>query len=246
MLAEEFQAPPLFHAAQLTPGMKLPLPLATCITLTKMWNGTCEGAEDLVRKIILQELGNLVDHDQSESLEGGELIAVLQAVVIYAIMLISPSNHSKSPLPDHNEIFRKIELLIYRIVHNGLFLQEERDQKRPTWAEWIDVTSKRRAVLSLYLLHWAYSVLYRVPCFDCADLGFMPAPAPKVLWQATTEREWDTRYIQWLGRWSGKLYLQAELGWIKPGAVMNARAERWLEETDEFGFIMISIGMLIL
>lgn len=71
----------------------------------------------------------------------------------------------------------------------------------------------------------------------------MPAPAPKVLWQATTEREWDTRYIEWLGRWSGKLYLQAELGWIQPGAVMNARAERWLEETDEFGFIMISMGM---
>lgn len=61
MLAEEFQAPPLFHATQLTPGMKLPLPLATCITLTKMWNGTCEGAEDLVRKTILRELGNLVD-----------------------------------------------------------------------------------------------------------------------------------------------------------------------------------------
>lgn len=150
MLAEEFQAPPLFHATQLTPGTKLPLPLATCITLTKMWNGTCEGAEDLVRKTILHELGNLVDRvcstfwmnfklyssyhllsrpflkDQSETLEGTELIAVLQAVVIYAIILISPSNNSQTPQPDHNDIFRKVELLIYRIVRNGLFLQEER------------------------------------------------------------------------------------------------------------------------
>lgn len=181
--------------------------------------------------------------DQCETVKDKELIAVLQAVVIYAIILTSPSNDSKDPRPDHDEIFRKVELLIYRIVRNGLFLQEERDQKRPTWADWIDVTSKRRAFLSLYLLHWAYSVLYCVPCFDCADLGFMPAPAPKALWQATTEREWDTRYIQWLGRWSGKLYLQAELGWIQPGAVMNPRAEKWLGETDEFGFIMISIGI---
>lgn len=160
-------------------------------------------------------------------------------------MLISPSKSPEGPLPDHEDIFRKVELLIYRIVRNGLFLQEEREQTRPTWEAWINVTSKRRAILSLYLLHWAYSVLHRVPCFDCTDLGFMPAPAPKALWQATTEGEWTTKYIQWLGRWSGKLYLQAELGWIQPGAVMNARAEKWLGETDEFGFIMISIGTLI-
>lgn len=160
-------------------------------------------------------------------------------------MLISPSKSPEGPLPDHEDIFRKVELLIYRIVRNGLFLQEEREQTRPTWEAWINVTSKRRAILSLYLLHWAYSFLHRVPCFDCTDLGFMPAPAPKALWQATTESEWTTKYIQWLGRWSGKLYLQAELGWIQPGAVMNSRAEKWLGETDEFGFIMISIGMLI-
>lgn len=61
MLADEFQTPPLFHVTQIIPGKKLPYPLATCITLTKMWHGTCEGAEELVRKTILQELGNLVD-----------------------------------------------------------------------------------------------------------------------------------------------------------------------------------------
>lgn len=71
----------------------------------------------------------------------------------------------------------------------------------------------------------------------------MPAPAAKVLWQAQTEQEWNTRYIHWLSRWSGKGYLQAEFGNIRSGVVMDLRGERWLGEADEFGFLMISIGM---
>lgn len=71
----------------------------------------------------------------------------------------------------------------------------------------------------------------------------MPAPAAKVLWQAQTEQEWNKSYIQWLARWDCQGYLQGELGKIRPGVVMNPRAERWFEETDEFGFLMISIGI---
>lgn len=198
MLAEEFQLPPLFHSTQIAPNKILPSPLANCITLTKMWHGQCEGAEDMVRKIVLKELDSIVD--QADQLEETTLLAALQAVVIYTIILISPSPNSPRPLIDHNIIFRKVELLVYHVVHGGLFLPEERTQMRPSWEAWIQVTSKRRAVLALYLLHWAYSVLHKVPCFDCRDLGFMPAPAAKVLWQAQTEQEWNTRYIHWLSR----------------------------------------------
>jgi hypothetical protein len=205
-----------------------------------MWHGQCEGAEEMVRKTILRELDSIVDH--SEQLDETTLLAVLQSVVIYTIILLSPARSQQRLMTDHHIIFRKVELLVYQIVHAGLFLQEERTQKQPSWEAWLHVTSKRRAVLALYLLHWAYSVLHKVPCFDCTDLGFMPAPAAKVLWQAQTEQEWNTRYIHWLSRWNGQGYLQGELGKIRPGIVMNPRAERWLEETDEFGFIMISIG----
>jgi hypothetical protein len=261
MLAEEFQLPPLFHSTHITQGKTLPLPLAKCITLTKMWHGQCEGAEEMVRKTILGELDNIVNQvrhfsppfqvnpidretgTQSNQLDETDLLASLQAVVIYTIILLSPSSSSQPPLTDHNIVFRKVELLVYQIVHAGLFLEEERTQMRPSWEAWVHVTTKRRAVLALYLLHWAYSVLHEVPCFDCRDLGFMPAPAAKVLWQAQSEQEWNTRYIHWLSRWSGQCYLQGEFGNIRPGVVMDARAERWLEEADEFGFIMISIGI---
>ncbi|KAJ5205289.1 hypothetical protein N7472_001737 [Penicillium cf. griseofulvum] len=241
MLAEEFQLPPLFHSIQITPNKRLPSPLAKCTTLTKMWHGQCEGAEDMVRETILKELDSIVD--KSDQLDEPTILATLQAVVIYTIILISPSERSPRPPIDHNIIFRKVELLVYHVVRAGLFLQEEITQMRPSWEAWVHVTSKRRAVLALYLLHWAYSVLNKVPCFDCRDLGFMPAPAAKLLWQAQAEEEWNTRYIHWLSRWNGRGYLQAEFGNIRPGVVMDARAEKWLEEADEFGFIMISIGM---
>lgn len=37
--------------------------------------------------------------------------------------------------------------------------------------------------------------------------------------------------------------MQREFDRVRLGVGMNPRAERWLEEADEFGFIMISIGM---
>jgi hypothetical protein len=61
MLAEEFQLPPLFHSTQITPSRPLPVPLAKCITLTKMWHGQCEGAEQMVRETILEELDSVVN-----------------------------------------------------------------------------------------------------------------------------------------------------------------------------------------
>lgn len=61
MLAEEFQLPPLFHSTQIAPNKILPSPLANCITLTKMWHGQCEGAEEMVRKTILKELDSIID-----------------------------------------------------------------------------------------------------------------------------------------------------------------------------------------
>ncbi|RHZ59786.1 uncharacterized protein CDV56_102891 [Aspergillus thermomutatus] len=61
MLAEEFQVPPLFHPTQITHDKQLPSALANCITLTKMWHGKREGAEEMVRRTILSELESIVD-----------------------------------------------------------------------------------------------------------------------------------------------------------------------------------------
>lgn len=61
MLADGFQIPPIFHSTHLPSQMKLPQPLATCITLVKMWHGQCPGAEGIVRVTIRQELDLIID-----------------------------------------------------------------------------------------------------------------------------------------------------------------------------------------
>lgn len=61
MLAEEFQLPPIFHSTHFVANKFLPRPLATCVTLVKMWHGQCVGAEEVVRNTILKELDLIVD-----------------------------------------------------------------------------------------------------------------------------------------------------------------------------------------
>lgn len=121
----------------------------------------------------------LTRHFQFEELDESALLAVLQAVVIYIIILLFPAEGSVSTMPNVN-IFRKVQNLVNYASSTGLFLQEEKEQIRPTWTSWVHVTSKRRAVLALYLLQWAYAVFHNTPPFNCRELAFMPAPAPKI------------------------------------------------------------------
>ncbi|PYI27965.1 hypothetical protein BP00DRAFT_352283, partial [Aspergillus indologenus CBS 114.80] len=241
MLAGDFQTPPFLHHSYIADGMTLPQSLANCFTLVKMWHGKCHGAEELVHRLILNEVNGLLN--KLDDLDEAALLAILQAVVIYLIILLFPGESSRPTLPPPR-LLHKIQELANHAANTGLFLQEEREAMRPTWTAWVHVTSKRRAVLSLYLLRWALSVFHNAPPLDCREVGFMPAPAAKILWQAKSEQEWNSLYIRWLARWDGHGYIQGEFDRIRPGIKMEERAEKWLEEADEFGMIMMSIGEL--
>ncbi|KAI9154833.1 Ketoreductase CTB6 [Paramyrothecium foliicola] len=190
-----------------------------------------------------QNMQEAPDHTLFHSNDDSSLVATLQSLVIYAIIILSPDKGWRPRTSTDYRIFHRLRFTVQEVVGGGLFLQEERDCSRPTWEAWIAVTSKRRAILSLYLLHWAYSIFHCINSYDCQELAFMPAPAAKVLWQAATEHEWDLRYKKWLARWDGQPYLQGEFFSIVPGVLLNARADRWLAETDEFGLIMMGIDM---
>lgn len=90
MLAEEFQLPPLFHFTQIAPNKTLPSPLANCITLTKMWHGQCEGAEDMVRKTILKELDSIID-------QVSLFLALFFVVLTNSKLGRSPTNSTRQP-----------------------------------------------------------------------------------------------------------------------------------------------------
>lgn len=248
MLAEGFQTPTLFHHTQLpafwedTASSPVTPQLANCITIAKMWHGQQPGAEQLVQDTILREVDSLLEGFSSS--DEKTQLCILQALVIYTIMILSPSKAWRHAHSVDTALFARIKRTVQGIVGEGLYSQTEREQPgRLDWKAWVYITARRRAVLALYLLHWAYSMYHGVQSFDCRELAFMPAPSAKVLWQARTEKEWHALYSRWLERWKGRLFLQGEFEKVSNGIVLGERAERWLQEADEFGFIMIAIGM---
>ncbi|PVH74147.1 hypothetical protein DL98DRAFT_537687 [Cadophora sp. DSE1049] len=237
ILCKGFQLPPMFHHT--ISKSTVSLPLANCCTLVKMWEGQFSGTNALVQDTILTEIKtlfrNFKTYDEAESL------AALQAMTVYAIMLVFPAKDQQTiPFLD-NEVFSEIQQVVRHTALSGMILQEETENCVPSWEAWIHVTSKRRAVFTLYLLHWAYSVYHHVPSFNCHELAYIPAPAPKYLWNATSEEQWKGLYERWLAQWQGQQYLQHEFMFVTPGPFLDERTQLWLEDTDEFGMMFMSI-----
>lgn len=187
-------------------------------------------------------------------------------MVIYLLLLIFPTPSQTSQCLIAAPLFAQVQGLAYYVASTGLVLREESTHARPaSWALWAHVEAKRRAMCALYLVHWAYSVYHADAggyhtFFDCRELSRMPGPGAKFLWAAADERAWAALYTRWLAQWmggedgsgglgaggvgggGGQDFLFSEFMCIDPEVVMNRRAEIWLEDADELGFLMLSLG----
>ena len=170
-----------------------------------------------------------------------DLLAALQALTIYTIILIFPTKDQNAIPSVDPSVFIGLQQVVYYTAGTGLMLQEETDHAVPPWDAWVHVTSKRRVIFTLYMLHWAYSVYHHLPSFNCDELGFMPAPAAKYLWQANTKQQWEGLYKRWLVQWDGQEYFQKEFLYVKPGLALDQRTQMWLEDADELGILFLSI-----
>lgn len=173
------------------------------------------------------------------------LLSALQALVMYSTILMFPGRGQVSVSLVDPAIFLCLQRVVSYVARTGLMLTEERDNERPSWESWVHVTAKRRAVFSLYLLHWSYSVYHGIESFACSQLGFMPAPAPKFLWQAETRDKWEELYNLWLGQWDDCPYMMREFADIRAGTALEPRTEQWLEDADELGVLFFSIGTTV-
>ncbi|PGH11155.1 hypothetical protein AJ80_07257 [Polytolypa hystricis UAMH7299] len=239
MIAKGLQMPPILHSMQLSDTTTLPIRLVNCFTLAKMWDGQCDGASNIVCVAIKKEVQALFN--EYRNLNKTDLVAALQAMALYTIMLLFPSrDHSSVTLLDTNFGLQLKHFITY-VSTTGLILPEETNHIRPTWYAWINITAKRRAALALYLIYWSYSVYHCLPTFGCRDLGFMPAPAAKYLWLAQDKNHWESLYNRWLSQWDGADLYQWEFSNIIPGIRMDSRVELWLEDADEFGILLLAI-----
>lgn len=175
--------------------------------------------------------------------DGVDLIAQAQALVIYAILCLFPDANSGHSIINEEQIIWDISEFSLRLASSGLALDEEATgQTPPSWREWTIMSAKRRTILTIYMLTWAWSVQHNYPTFYCHELQLMYAPSPRTLWQAQTKEEWLSLYGEWLLKWKGDGYRIGELLSISPNQILDQRTEDWLEEVDEFGMLLMSQG----
>jgi hypothetical protein len=239
MLAKGFQPPIMLHHSHINPKSILP-PMQDCIVVAKLWSSQTIHNTDSVRDVILQNIRLLFS--TYRALDERHLLAALQALTMYTIMLMYPGYMQMSVSLVDPSVFLCVQGIVSHVARTGLMLTQERDNVRPSWQAWVHVTAKRRAVFSLYLLHWSYAVYHDLPSFQCSDLGFMPAPAPKFLWQCSSQAEWQDMYNRWMAQWENVPYMMYEFAGVQAGTSLDRRTEIWLEDADELGILFFSIG----
>jgi hypothetical protein len=174
-----------------------------------------------------------------------DLLAAMQALLVYAIILFFlPASETRKYTFDHS-ILMTLHQVAHKLAKAGLVLPAERNKICPMWEDWIRITAKCRTILALLCFEWAFSVYNHLPAFHCDEIGFILAPASKLLWHANSRAEWENHYNRWQQQWRSRgAYLMEELMGIPPGVYIDSRAEAWLAETDEFGMMIMALGML--
>jgi hypothetical protein len=88
------------------------------------------------------------------------------------------------------------------------------------------------------------AMLNNFQSFPCTNAEYMPAPAGKVLWEITAQEKWEVAYDRWLGRWAGlDVFTLGDLENMMPGPTLDLRSEMWLEEADELGILLMTLGL---
>jgi hypothetical protein len=144
--------------------------------------------------------------------------------------------------PMDAQLLVEIWSIKHSLSHTGLFLDVEVNHTMPSWQRWAIVSAKRRTMLALHHLEWAWSLLHGYPVLTCFDLGPLPAPAACYLWRESDEKQWVYQYDEWLSRWKEGSYKIGELFHIRANEALDERSEMWLAEADEFGMVLMAEG----
>ncbi|KAI9740427.1 MAG: hypothetical protein M1834_005007 [Cirrosporium novae-zelandiae] len=244
MIARRVSVPPIIHQLQISQE-EIPLPLANCFALTRMWDGQPEidGAGGLIKITILQEMHRLFD--EYRSYNEVDLLAALQALLVYTIIVFSNSKCiSQMPLADRINMIKDLQEVAYHLAKTGLKLKAERDNFRPNWEAWCLIEAKRRTILATCMFYCAYAASNGIPSFEFTDLNSIIATSSKFLWQASSKEQWEPIYNRYLAQWKDGPYLLSELMAVPSGEILDSRSEMWFEEVDEFGMMFMSLVAL--
>ncbi|KAL7956804.1 hypothetical protein V8C34DRAFT_199032 [Trichoderma compactum] len=232
--------PPIIHRLQLADG--IPTPLANCCTLAKMWIVHSEGSRDLVQSTVHNEVRRLLrDYGEYDAME---LLAAAQSLLILLIILFFGIGNSPALAhPVDAQLLIDMWDVKHKLASTGLFLEQESNHTLPPWKEWAIVSAKRRTIISLHHLEFAWSLRSGYPILTCFELGPFPAPAAGYLWKSGREEEWQRLYNDWLKQWPEGSYKLMELFRVNgsnESDALDARSELWLAEADEYGMMLMA------
>jgi hypothetical protein len=234
MLGHDTRRPPFIHHMQIRICPSKTLLICAC--QLKLWyDGIADRA--MLRKaihcemeVIAKKMGQFNDE---------EMLSAAQAYVLYAILFLFTDSIARNHAEDQ-EVILKLQDLTLDLALAGLLLEAEKDSRVPSWNEWILMAARRRTVLVSHQICWAWSVIHSYPQFMCREIGFMPTVESKTLWQARTESEFQQSYTTWLAKWTDGLHIMQELMLIEPEGDLPERTERWLEDVDELGMMLMT------
>ena len=160
------------------------------------------------------------------------------------IMIFFGMNASALSHPADAQLLVQIWDVKHHLSSTGLLLDQEVAHTLPSWRQWAMVAAKRRTIHSFHQVEWAWSLFHGYPVLTCFELGPLPAPSAKYLWQEANEARWRQLYADWLQLWKGGFYRMMEFFNINPGGELGSRSELWLAEADEYGMMVMAEGML--
>ena len=80
-----------------------------------------------------------------------ELLAAVQSLVTYAIMIYYSAPETDGQLSIEGAIIARIQEAVYHLATTGILMTEaEKQGVRPAWDDWIMPSAKRRTILTRY------------------------------------------------------------------------------------------------
>ncbi|KAF2803588.1 uncharacterized protein BDZ99DRAFT_399578 [Mytilinidion resinicola] len=252
MMARKETFPPFIHPRCFSniPGKEHEIPetLVNCMSLSRMFAERTPGTSKLLWRTIRMEHERL--WFQHDSFDNWELLAAVQALVIYTLMRMvdGETEHNDFDVPlliSVNSICQRLADRIGGGEFKNIMISEQQ-----AWQDWVFYESRRRFVVIARMLNMLVEMGQAVTCSSLPGFALVPLPSKKVLWEAPNEEVWQKEFESTLRAreifgvtTEGRLVrLMQDMSGI---TATNAEWEDWYAGSDGFGSLVMLAASLL-
>ncbi|KAF2004894.1 hypothetical protein P154DRAFT_616643 [Amniculicola lignicola CBS 123094] len=177
----------------------LPEPIAVCNRIVGIFSTRTVDITPFVWRTVLAEQKRWLQEDVT----GEDLLAAVQAQLIYTVMrIIDPGDGSAEASKVNRELLSIGGCLCesFSRLSGSLLHENETLTVIMGWQQWIFAESRRRTACAWLLLARIVSVKTGLFCHVRENIENVPLPSGKMLWEATSEAAWETEMIQTFDR----------------------------------------------